>query len=98
MIKNCEVSLGKSLARELAAAIAFVAFALLLTGYVPYSFAQQQGQRTFHSAEEAGNALFAAAQNEDDKVLLDILGPEAKDIISSGDTAADSDEIGRAHV
>ena len=92
MIKNSEVSPGKSLARELAAAIAFVAFALLLAGYVPYSFAQQQGQRTFHSAEEAGNTLFAAAQNEDDKVLLDILGPEAKDIISSGDTAADSDE------
>jgi len=92
MIKNCEVSLGKSLARELAAAIAFVAFALLLTGCVPYSFAQQQGQQTFHCAEEAGVALFAAAQNENEKALLDILGPEGRDIISSGDAAADSDE------
>ncbi|HEX2713921.1 MAG TPA: DUF2950 family protein, partial [Candidatus Acidoferrales bacterium] len=92
MIKNREALLCKSLTRELAAAIAFVAFALLLAGYVPYSFAQQQGQHTFHSPEEAGVALFAAAQNENEKALLDILGPEGRDIISSGDTAADSDE------
>ena len=92
MMKNRELLLGRSFTRELAAVIAFVAFALLLAGYVPYSFAQQQGQQTFHYAEEAGSALFAAAQNDNDKALLDILGPEGKDIISSGDTAADSDE------
>lgn len=95
MIKNRKVLLDKSLTRELTAAIAFVAFALLLAGYVPYSFAQQQGQRTFHSAEEAGSALFAAAQNENEKALIDILGPAGKEIISSGDPAEDmNDRVG----
>ena len=92
MTKNRELLHAKSLTRELVAAIAFVALALLLTGCVPFSFAQQQRQQTFHSAEEAGAALFAAAQNENEKALLDILGPKGRDIISSGDTAADSDE------
>jgi len=92
MTNNRELLHGKSLTSELAAAIAFVAFALLLAGYVPYSFAQQQGQQTFHSAEEAGVALFAAAQNENEKALLDILGLDGKNIISSGDPAADMNE------
>src|SRR5215472_2108796 len=91
-MKDREALVGKFFARELTAAIAFVAFALLLAGYVPYSLAQQQGQRTFQSAEEAGSALFAAAQNENEKALLDILGLDGKNIISSGDPAADMNE------
>ena len=92
MMKDRQTLFAKSFAHELAAAIAFVALALLLAGYVPYSFAQQEGQRTFHTAEEAGSALFTAAQNENDKALLDILGPAGKEIISSGDPAEDIDE------
>jgi hypothetical protein len=90
MIKDREVLFGKSFARELATAIA--SFALLLAGYVPCSFAQQQEQQTFHSAEEAGSALFAAAQNDDEKAALDILGPAAKEVISSGDPVEDLNE------
>ena len=75
-MKNRQVLPGKTLTREVGAAIASVAFALLLTGCVPYSFAQQQRQQTFHSAQEAGSALFAAAQNDNERALLDILGLE----------------------
>ena len=92
MMKDKDLLFRKSFARELAAAIAFVAFALLLAGYVPYSFAQQLGQRTFHSAEEAGSALFTAAQNENEKAALDILGPTATEVISSGDAAEDMNQ------
>jgi DUF2950 family protein len=58
------------------------------------SMAQQPGQKTFSSAEEASNALFKAAQSSDEKAMLDILGPDARQIVSSGDEAEDAE--GRA--
>ena len=53
--------------------------------------AQQPGQKTFSSAEEASNALVTAAQNNDEKAMLEILGPEGKQIVSSGDEAEDAE-------
>lgn len=49
----------------------------------------QAGQQTFSSAGEASHALFIAVKNNDLTVLLNILGPNAKDIISSGDDTED---------
>ena len=67
------------------------AVAILLMGCFPMcSMAQQQGQRTFSSPEEASNALVTAAQSNDEKAMLDILGPEGKQIVSSGDEAEDT--------
>jgi Protein of unknown function (DUF2950) len=54
------------------------------------SMAQQHGQKTFSSPENASNALVAAAQSNDEKVLLEILGPEEKQIVSSGDEIDDA--------
>jgi hypothetical protein len=54
-------------------------------------FAQEPGQRTFASAEEAGRAFFAAMQAPDDQALLSILGPDGKDVVSSGDPIEDMD-------
>ncbi len=54
------------------------------------SMAQQQGQKTFASAEEASKALVTAAQSNDEKAMLDILGPDGKQIISSGDATEDA--------
>jgi hypothetical protein len=51
--------------------------------------AQQPGQRTFSSPEEASHALFVAVQKDDEKALLEILGPDAKQVISSGDDIED---------
>ena len=71
------------------------AVAILMTGCFPTrSMAQQQGQKTFSSPEEASKALVTAAQSNDEKVLLDILGPDGKQVISSGDEIEDAD--GRA--
>lgn len=58
--------------------------------FVP-TFAQEQGQRTFASAEDASRALFDAMQRQDDQAPLSILGPASKDLISSGDAVEDSD-------
>jgi hypothetical protein len=64
---------------------------ILLTGsFATGSMAQQQGQKTFSSAEEASQALIAAAQNNDEKAMLDILGADGKEIISSGDETEDA--------
>jgi len=65
--------------------------ALFLTVCFPArSLAQQPGQKTFSSAEEATNALVTAAQANDEKMMLDILGPDGKQIVSSGDETEDA--------
>jgi hypothetical protein len=69
----------------------FAAGAILLTGFLATrSFAQQPGQKTFPSAEAASKALASAAQNNDEKAMLDILGPDGKEIVSSGDATEDA--------
>lgn len=68
------------------------AVAALLTLCLPASSAaQQSGQKTFASAAEAANALVAAAKNNDEKAMLEILGPEGKQVVSSGDEAQDAE-------
>lgn len=92
MIAKMKIRFDESARGKLA-----TAFAVLLIGllFVPLSFPQQQGQRTFHSAEEASLALFTAAQQENMQALLDILGPAGKEVISSGDPAEDmNDRVG----
>ena len=68
---------------------AAIAAFLLLSCVSPSAMAQQQGQKTFSSADEASHALVRALKNDDDKMLLEILGPDGKEIISSGDPAED---------
>ncbi len=68
------------------------AAAILLAGCFPArSMAQQAGQKTFSSAEEASQALVTAAQSNDEKAMLEILGPDGKQIVSSGDEAEDAE-------
>ncbi len=52
--------------------------------------AQQQGQKTFSSREDASQALFTAAKTNDENAMLDILGPDGKEIVSSGDPIQDA--------
>ncbi|MGC2328116.1 MAG: DUF2950 domain-containing protein [Candidatus Sulfotelmatobacter sp.] len=67
------------------------AVAMFLTLCLPSrSMAQQPGQKTFSSAEDASKALVTAAQNNDEKAMLDVLGPDGKHIVSSGDDAEDA--------
>ena len=51
---------------------------------------QPAGQKSFSSAEEASNALVTAAQNNDEKAMFDILGPNGRQIVSSGDETEDA--------
>ncbi|MGD0403394.1 MAG: DUF2950 domain-containing protein [Candidatus Acidiferrales bacterium] len=63
---------------------------LLFASFSPSALAQQKGQKTFSSADEACHALVTALKNSDDQALLQILGPDGKEIISSGDPVEDA--------
>ena len=72
---------------------------LLLTAatfLVPaYSPAQDTGQKTFESPQQAVDALIAANRDDHIAALNQILGPDASSLISSGDDAQDKKD--RAH-
>jgi len=52
--------------------------------------AQQAGEKAFSSPQDASNALVAAMQSNDEKMMLEVLGPEGKQIVSSGDETEDA--------
>ena len=67
------------------------ALAIVFTGSICIcARAQQQGQKTFSSPEEASIALVNAAQSNDEKALLEIFGPDGKEVVSSGDATEDA--------
>lgn len=67
------------------------AIAVLLMGCFPtLCAAQQRGQKAFSSPEDASNALVTAAQSNNEKAMLDILGPDGKQIVASGDEIEDA--------
>src|SRR5260370_4767136 len=63
---------------------------LLAGGFPVRSMGPQQGQKRFSSPEDAINALLTAAQNNDEEAMLDVLGPDGKQIVSSGDATEDA--------
>lgn len=67
-----------------------IAVIFFLGCYCVPSMAQQPGQKTFASAEEASHALITAMQSDDEKAMLGLLGADATQIISSGDETEDA--------
>jgi hypothetical protein len=81
---------------QLADLLKIATLATLLLACLPAnSAALQRGQKTFASPEEASQAFVAAAQNNDEKAILEILGRDASEIVSSGDPTEDAE--GRAN-
>jgi Protein of unknown function (DUF2950) len=66
-----------------------VLFALTLGCSSAPIFAQEAGQQTFASTEDAGRALYDAMEAQDEQAPLSILGPAGKDVLSSGDPDED---------
>lgn len=77
----------KSFVRFVATAVV----ALSLGGSYAPAFAQQPGQQTFASAQDAARALLVAMQSQDEQSPLSVLGPAAKEVLSSGDSLEDAD-------
>jgi hypothetical protein len=63
---------------------------LLAWGFPARSVGQRHRQKTFSSPENAINALVTATQNNDEEAMLDVLGPDGKQIVSSGDETEDA--------
>jgi len=63
---------------------------LLTGGFAARSMAQQPGQKTFSSPDEATSALVMAMKNNDERLMLEILGPDGKHIVYSGDEVEDA--------
>jgi hypothetical protein len=68
-----------------------MAAVVLAAGMVQIHGAAQPGQRTFATPQEAAQALVDAAGGNDTAAMLRIFGPAGKDIVQSGDAAADKE-------
>jgi hypothetical protein len=67
----------------------FIASAFFLLSTASVLFAAQPIKKSFYSPEEAVKSLVTAVRAHDLKEMLAILGPGNKELISSGDDAAD---------
>jgi hypothetical protein len=82
----------KCKASEVSDLLKVAAFAtLLLACFAVSSAAQRKGQKTFSSPEEASKAVVAALRNNDEKAVFEILGPDATQIVYSGDPTEDAE-------
>ncbi|MFY9689750.1 MAG: DUF2950 domain-containing protein [Candidatus Acidiferrales bacterium] len=87
-MRRAKLNFGKFHSTNL---MALAGVAILLAAWFPVaSRAQQSGERTFSSPEAASKALVEAAQNNDETAMLAILGPDGKQIVSSGDATEDA--------
>jgi hypothetical protein len=68
-----------------------MAAVVLAAGMAPIRCAAQPGQKTFRSPQEAAQALIDASAANDTAALLGIFGPGGRDIVQSGDAAADKE-------
>ena len=69
--------------------LAPITIAALATVLAAGLIAAPQGGSTFATPEEAAHALVDAARNNDTAAMLKLFGPAGKDIVESGDAAAD---------
>jgi hypothetical protein len=88
-MRRAKLNLDKFHWANLPATAAVVA--LLASCFAVPSMAQQAGQKTFSSPEDASSSLLAAVQSNDEKAMIDILGADGKQIVSSGDETEDAE-------
>ncbi len=65
-------------------------FAILLTLVAAIANAQEPGQKTFATPQDAGNALYEAVKSGDKSAMEAVLGQSSGSIISSGDDVQDN--------
>jgi hypothetical protein len=71
--------------------IAWLLAAGLVVGTPLVLAGPKDGQRTFATPQEAVQATIDAAEHNDTAALLQLFGPQGKDIVESGDPAEDKD-------
>src|SRR3974390_2448870 len=68
------------------------AILVLALSAVAWSASAQPAQKTFTNPQEAADALIAAVDRFDVPALLEIFGPEGKDLVSSPDGVQDKNK------
>jgi hypothetical protein len=66
-----------------------LAFAVAVILAIPWTSTASTVQRTFATPQEAARELLAAAKTDNVAALMDIFGPDAAEILNSGDAVAD---------
>lgn len=66
-----------------------------LVASLPLPAQAVSGQKTYSSPIEAAKELVEAARSGDPQQLIPVLGPQAKDLVSSGDPVADKNGLAR---
>jgi DUF2950 family protein len=84
-------NLAQGESKRLARLVTTAAMALSLGGSFAPAFAQQPGQQTFASVQDAAHALLVVMQSQDEQSPLSVLGPAAREVLSSGDPMEDAD-------
>lgn len=64
---------------------------LIATAMLALAISAASAQQSFPSPEDAVAALVAAAKSGDTKDIIKVLGPDAAEIVDSGDSVADAD-------
>jgi hypothetical protein len=68
-------------------------FLALLFSLTACNKSDKSSAQVFPSADDAGNALLQAAKSGDQNAILAVLGPESKELISSGDPTQDKSVV-----
>jgi hypothetical protein len=87
IVRGIKSEFDKCSLRGTTASAALATFALLLCGSA-LCLARPSGQTTFPSADDASRALFSAAQGNDERTLMQILGA-GSELVSSADKGQD---------
>ena len=69
--------------------------ALLPMASVPSQSTQMAGEKAFAKPQAAVDAVVAACKKNDTAALLDLFGPDGKDVVESGDPSDDQDNRAR---
>lgn len=85
-MRRTKLTIDRSHCARLLEFIVFASMGCFSLGAV----AQPTHEKAFSSPQDAANALVAAMQSNDEKMMLDVLGPDAKQIVSSGDDTEDA--------
>ena len=88
IIMNTNRPIRFSTSPSISSVISMTLLAFILTAT---AFGQGQGGKTFPTADDAANALIAAAETYDTAALLEILGPNSRDIIQTGEPVRDKE-------
>jgi hypothetical protein len=66
---------------------------LLCLSFISCSKTEKSSVKSFATPDDAGNALIQAAKSGDQTTILAIFGPDAKELISSGDPVEDKNVV-----